>query len=85
MSATGQRETGNVKWFNAAKGYGFITAAEGDELFVHWSGICAEGYKSLNEGDEVTFDVTLGKKGHQATNVEVLTANGPRAERPPAK
>ena len=62
--------TGKVKWFNAAKGYGFITGDDGKEVFVHFSAIQnEEGYKTLNEGQEVEFDVVDGAKGPQAANV----------------
>ncbi|WP_040214074.1 cold-shock protein [Clostridium polynesiense] len=60
---------GKVKWFNAQKGYGFITTEEGKDIFVHYSGIDGDGFKSLNEGDSVKFDVTEGSKGEQAINV----------------
>ena len=63
-------EKGTVKWFNGAKGYGFITREEGDDVFVHFKAILGEGYRTLNEGDEVTFDVENGAKGLQATNVK---------------
>jgi CspA family cold shock protein len=63
--------TGTVKWFNDAKGFGFITPDEGgDDLFAHFSAIVASGYKSLKEGDKVTFDVTEGPKGKQASNIQ---------------
>ena len=63
---------GTVKWFNATKGYGFITnEADGKEVFVHFSGIVADGYKTLEEGQNVTFDLTEGQKGMQAVNVVV--------------
>ena len=63
---------GTVKWFNSEKGFGFITNHENnDDLFVHFSGIASEGYKSLNDGDNVTFDITTGAKGLQATNVRL--------------
>jgi len=64
--------TGKVKWFNATKGYGFIEAEDGTDVFVHFSAIQSEGYKSLNENAEVEFDVTDGAKGPQAANVVVL-------------
>ncbi len=61
---------GTVKWFNAQKGFGFITnSATGEDVFVHFSGIAAEGFKSLEEGQNVTFDITKGARGMQATNV----------------
>ncbi|OIQ82021.1 cold shock protein ScoF [mine drainage metagenome] len=63
--------TGTVKWFNDSKGFGFITPDEGGEdLFAHFSAIVASGYKSLKEGDKVTFDVTDGPKGKQASNIQ---------------
>lgn len=62
-------ETGTVKWFNAAKGYGFISREEGDDVFVHFKAIQAEGYKSLDEGDQVQFEIEQGPKGLQASNV----------------
>lgn len=62
-------EQGTVKWFNDAKGYGFIHREQGEDLFVHFSAIQAEGFKSLAEGDRVEFEVTRGPKGLQATNV----------------
>ncbi|MPM52424.1 Cold shock protein CspC [bioreactor metagenome] len=61
---------GTVKWFNAEKGFGFITNSANDEdLFVHFSGIATDGFKTLEEGQQVTFDITKGAKGFQATNV----------------
>ena len=60
---------GTVKWFNSAKGFGFLTQEEGGDVFVHFSAISGEGYRSLNEGDSVEFDVTKGPKGPQAANV----------------
>jgi CspA family cold shock protein len=60
---------GIVKWFNDAKGFGFIEQAGGDDVFVHHSEIQGEGFKSLAEGDRVIFDVTQGQKGPQASNV----------------
>jgi CspA family cold shock protein len=63
------REKGTVKWFNAAKGYGFIQRANGDDVFVHFTAIQASGYRSLDEGAEVEFEVKRGPKGLQAENV----------------
>ena len=60
---------GTVKWFNDAKGYGFISQEGGEDVFVHHTAILAEGYRSLKEGDPVTFEVTQGPKGLQARNV----------------
>ena len=63
---------GTVKWFNDAKGYGFIAQEDGNDLFVHHSGIKSEGFKSLDEGAKVVFEVVDGPKGPAATNVEQL-------------
>ena len=63
---------GTVKWFNNQKGYGFISDAEGNDVFVPYSGLNMEGFKSLDEGQEVEFDVVNGAKGPQATNVTKL-------------
>ena len=60
---------GTVKWFNASKGYGFIAQENGEDLFVHFSAIQDEGFKSLDEGQAVEFEITQGAKGAQATNV----------------
>jgi CspA family cold shock protein len=62
-------ETGTVKWFNNAKGYGFIARENGEDVFVHFKAIVGNGYKSLEEGDQVQFEVERGPKGLQATNV----------------
>ena len=62
---------GTVKWFNAEKGYGFITGEVGADVFVHFSAINGEGFKSLEEGQNVTFDITEGNRGLQAVNVTV--------------
>ena len=67
-------EKGTVKWFNASKGYGFITREEGGDVFVHFNAIQGTGYKSLDEGDQVEFEVTQGQKGLQASNVTKLQA-----------
>ena len=61
-----------VKWFNNQKGYGFITAEDGKDVFVHFSGLNMEGFKTLEEGAAVEFDITDGAKGPQAVNVEVV-------------
>ena len=66
-----ERETGTVKWFNASKGYGFIERDAGDDLFVHYSEISGDGYRSLDEGQRVEFLVAEGQKGLQAQNVTV--------------
>ena len=60
---------GTIKWFNDAKGYGFIKTENGEDVFVHYSAIQAQGFKSLAEGERVEFEVTRGPKGLQATNV----------------
>jgi CspA family cold shock protein len=64
------KEQGTVKWFNAAKGYGFIQRESGEDVFVHFSAIQGDGYRSLEEGAQVSFEVTKGPKGLQAANVE---------------
>jgi CspA family cold shock protein len=64
--------TGKVKWFNSEKGYGFITTDEGADVFAHYSQIQKDGFKSLEEGEAVSFEVVDGDKGPQATNIEVL-------------
>ena len=60
---------GKVKWFNEAKGYGFLTVEDGKDVFVHYSAISGDGFRTLNEGDEVEFEITEGPKGPQAVNV----------------
>jgi len=62
--------TGKVKWFNSAKGYGFITTEDGKEAFVHYSDIGGEGFRMLEEGDDVVFDLADGPKGSKALNVQ---------------
>ena len=64
--------TGTVKWFNAEKGYGFIQREDGDDLFVHYSAIQTSGYRTLEEGQRVEFDVGPGKKGEEAQNVRPI-------------
>ena len=64
--------TGTVKWFNEKKGYGFIGQEDGPDVFVHHSGINATGFKTLKEGDRVTFDIEQGRKGLSAVNVGVV-------------
>jgi CspA family cold shock protein len=66
------KEQGTVKWFNASKGYGFIQRQTGEDVFVHFSAIMMDGYKSLNEGQAVEFEVKKGPKGLQAENVTSL-------------
>jgi len=63
---------GTVKWFNESKGYGFISSEEGDDVFVHYSSIAGNGFKSLLEGDSVTFEIEEGEKGPKAVNVVKL-------------
>jgi cold shock protein len=65
---------GTVKWFNADKGYGFISPESGEDVFVHFSAIQSSGYRSLDEGQAVEFDVTQGPKGPQASNVRPVVA-----------
>ena len=63
------RVTGKVKWFNNSKGYGFIGREDGADVFVHYSAIAGDGYRSLQEGDSVEFEIVEGQKGPQAANV----------------
>ena len=63
---------GKVKWFSAEKGYGFIAREEGDDVFVHFSAIQSDGYKTLDEGQQVSFDIIEGERGPQAENVKKL-------------
>ena len=63
---------GTVKWFDSAKGYGFITTEEGSDVFVHYTGIMKEGFRGLDEGQKVEFEISEGKKGEQAVNVNVI-------------
>ena len=67
-----QKEQGTVKWFNGSKGFGFIGRDSGEDVFVHFSAIVSDGFRSLDEGQRVEFNVTQGTKGPQAENVVVL-------------
>jgi CspA family cold shock protein len=70
----GKALRGTVKWFSDEKGYGFISQESGEDVFVHYSGISGQGFRSLSEGQAVEFEVTQGKKGPQATNVRPVQA-----------
>jgi len=76
-----EREKGKVKWFNGAKGYGFIERSSGEDIFVHFSAIKMDGYRALKEGQEVEFSVSNGAKGLQADDVTVIP-KGEKAEKP---
>ncbi len=67
-----EKEKGTVKWFNESKGYGFIARESGDDVFVHYSAISGDGFRTLNEGDSVEFVITQGQKGPAAGDVTVL-------------
>ncbi|MDZ4767398.1 MAG: cold shock domain-containing protein [Chloroflexota bacterium] len=67
-----ERSRGTVKWFNGDKGYGFVTPESGPDLFIHYSEIRGGGFRTLNEGDKVEFDITEGKKGKQASALTVI-------------
>ncbi len=71
---TDERRNGTVKWFDNAKGYGFIISPEGEDVFVHYRVIVGEGYRSLSEGQQVEFVATRGDKGWQASEVEAVSA-----------
>ena len=65
-------EQGTVKWFNAEKGFGFISREDGSDVFVHFSAIQGDGFKTLEEGQKVTFEITEGQRGDQAVNVQTV-------------
>ena len=67
-----EKETGTVKWFNGSKGFGFIEREAGDDVFVHYSAITGDGFRNLDEGQRVEFNVTQGPKGLQASDVSVV-------------
>jgi len=71
---------GKVKWFNPRKGYGFIAGADGRDIFVHYSSISGDGYRTLVEGDDVSFDIVEGEKGLRAENVVAKSASTSKAE-----
>ena len=76
-----ERATGKVKWFNSQKGYGFIETGEGErDVFVHYSAINSPGFKTLEEGQEVEFDIVEGQKGPQAANVNLIQSEGTQPE-----
>ncbi|MBU2446595.1 MAG: cold shock domain-containing protein [Bacteroidetes bacterium] len=68
-----ERKQGSVKWFNSAKGFGFIQQASGDDVFVHFKSIIGDGFKSLEENDKVEYSVTEGTKGPQASEVRLIS------------
>ena len=70
---------GKVKWFNARKGYGFIAGEDGQDIFVHYASISSEGYKTLNEGQDVSYDVVKGEKGLRAENVVPVSSGNEKA------
>ena len=72
-----ERIEGLVKWFNAEKGYGFIQYPDGADVFVHYSAITGSGYRTLNEGDKVAFEIVDGQKGKQASNVVIVASADP--------
>jgi len=72
VSESSQLSTGTIKFFNADKGFGFISREQGDDVFVHYSNIQGDGYKTLSEGQRVEFDVAPGRKGEEAQNVRVI-------------
>ena len=74
---------GNVKWFNPRKGYGFIATSDGRDIFVHYSSISGDGYRTLVEGDPVTFDIVEGEKGLRAENVVAKAASESASESAP--
>ena len=75
------RETGNVKWFDAKKGFGFITCENQEDVFIHFTGILGDGYRILKDGQRVEFDIVEGKKGLEARNLSVVSEDSnPEAE-----